>query len=589
MTKIQKIKNFFKKLKIFFNEEIYYTDPKLFNPIQKFFLNSYRIIVFAVTDFFKDDCTIRAAALTYLVTLSFIPTLIVGLFILRIFNIYQNIFVFIFDWMEKNAPFYEPMVRQILNIADNTDLASFGIIGIISTVVSVALILHSIQRSLIKIWRVKIKTSIPRVAANYIALLFLIPILIGISFTLITYTSISLHSLPALIKILLSWVTPIISTSLLVLFLYVLVPQTKVNWSNATISSVLVAMAIITLFSVYFKLNIDVKNYKQIFDNDKYKIEYLVKEINTTDKQNNIIESIITNNNNNNLETNYNVETISNNDYLNTNKNMIQKNQKIDVDNISSIKIERISYIIIQNTGTGLGGTTYKKEPIETNMLEFLTFSPNVTEQLLKYNFQIDDIVTISSENNMLTSIMPAELSSASSFAQIPVLLLLLYIVWLIILFGAELTYSIQYFRSYGVDKNSIKLSFAEKELIALEFMHIISYRFIKRKKAITMYELAKELRTAPTIITEISEPLEKSMYVIKISNGPNISYSLGCPPESITIGDVLYSLRMEGGFRNKTIKTDDKYKNLLYKNKEISRKDYNTNFLNLLHYRDNK
>ena len=583
MTKIQKIKNFFKKLKVFFAEEIYYTDPKLFNPIQKFFLNSYRIVVFAVTDFFKDDCTIRAAALTYLVTLSFIPTLIVGLFILRIFNIYQNIFVFIFDWMEKNAPFYEPMVRQILNIADNTDLASFGIIGIISTIASVALILHSIQRSLIKIWRVKIKTSIPRVAANYIALLFLIPILIGISFTLITYTSISLHSLPALIKILLSWVTPIISTSLLVLFLYVLVPQTKVNWSNATISSVLVAIAIITLFSVYFKLNIDVKNYKQIFDNDKYKIEYLVKEINTADQQTKIIET-----NNNITADDNNIETINDNE-INTNKNMLQKNQKIDVDNISSIKIERISYAIIQNVGTGIGATTYEKEPLETNMLEFLTFSPNVSEQLLKYNFQIDDIVTISSENNMLTSIMPAELSSASSFAQIPVLLLLLYIVWLIMLFGAELTYSIQYFRSYGVDKNSIKLSFAEKELIALEFIDIISYRFIKRKKAITMYELAKELRTAPTIITEISEPLEKSMYVIKISNGPNISYSLGCPPESISIGDILYALRMEGGFRNKSIKSDDKYKNLLYKNKEISRKDYNTNFLDILHQKNRK
>ncbi|MEI0702255.1 YihY/virulence factor BrkB family protein [Brachyspira intermedia] len=572
MAKIQKIKNFFKKLKVFFAEEIYYTDHKLFNPIQKFLVNSYRIIVFAVTDFFRDDCTIRAAALTYLVTLSFIPTLIVGLFILRIFNIYQNIFVFIFDWMEKNATFYEPMVRQILNIADNTDLASFGIIGIISTILSVALILHSIQKSLIKIWRVKIKTSVPRVVANYIALLFLIPILIGISFTLITYTSISLHSLPALIKILLSWVTPIISTSILVLFLYVLVPQTKVNWSNATISSVLVAMAIITLFSVYFKLNLDVKNYKQIFDSDKYKIEYLVKEINTGNEEENI-------NNNGTIET-------KNNDLENNTQNMLQKNTKIDVENIISIKIERISYVIIENVGTGISATTYEKKTIETNMLEFQTFSPNVSEQLLKYNFQIDDIVTISSENNMLTSIMPAELSSASSFAQIPVLLLLLYIVWNIILFGAELTYSIQYFRSYGVDKNSIKLSFAEKELIALEFMHTIAYRFIKKKKAITMYELAKELRTAPTIITEISEPLEKSMYVIKISNGPNISYSLGCQPESIRIGDILYCVRMEGGFRNKSIKTDDKYKNIIYQNREISKKDYNTNLLDLVKYK---
>ncbi|WP_295161963.1 YhjD/YihY/BrkB family envelope integrity protein [uncultured Brachyspira sp.] len=556
MTKIQKI---LKKLKNFFSQDIYYIDQNLFNPMQKFFVNSYKILVFAVTDFFKDDCTIRAAALTYLVTLSFIPALIVGLFILRIFNIYQNSFVFIFEWMEKNAAFYEPIVRQILNIADNTNLASFGIIGIISTIVSISLILHSIQKSLIKIWRVKITTSIPRVIANYIALLFLIPVLIGISFTLITYSSINLYNLPALIKILLSWFIPIISTSLLVLFLYVLVPQTKVNWSNATISSVLVAIAIITLLSVYFKLNLNFKNYKQIFDSDKYKIEYIVKEINTG------------NNNSENIE---NTKKIDNNIYFN---------------NISNIKIERISYIIMQNMGSGIAGTSYEKKSIETNMLEFKFFSPNISDQLLKYNFKIGDIVTISSENNMLTSIIPAQLSSASSFAQIPVLLLLLYIVWIIILFGAELTYSIQYFRSYGVDKNSIKLSFAEKEVIALEFMHIIAYRFINKKKSITMYELGRELRTAPAIITEISEPLEKAMYIIKISRGSNTLYSLGCQPETITIGDILYAVRMEGGFRNKTINTNDKYKSLIYRNKEISKKDYNTNLLKLVNNKNKK
>ena len=575
MTKIQKVKKILNKLKIFFTEDIYNLDQNSFKPIQKFFIEAYRIIVFAVTDFFKDDCTIRAASLTYLVTLSFIPALIVGLFILRIFNIYQNIFVVIFEWMEKNAPFYEPMVRQILNIADNTDLASFGIIGVISTIISTALILHNIQNCLIKIWRVKIKTSIPRVAANYIALLFLIPILIGISFTLITYTSISLHNLPTLIRILLSWVTPIIAMSILILFSYVLVPQTKVNWSNAAISSVLVAVTIISLFSVYFRLNINVKNYKQIFDSDKYKIEYIVKEINSYNS-NAEIDSIETNE----YLTNENISIIN---------NAINNNREINLKNVSNIKLERVNYIIKENIGTGLGAATYEKEAVSTNILNFSNFSPNIEEQLLKYSFKINDVVVISSEDNMLTSIAPAELSSASSFAQIPVLLLLLYIVWIIILFGAELTYSIQYCRSYGVDKNSIRLSFAEKEVIALEFMHIIAYRFINRKKAITMYELAKELKTAPTIINEISEPLEKSMYVIKVVNGSNISYSLGCQPESITIGDIIHALKMDGGFRNKNLNSNDKYKNIIYQNKSITTKDYNTNLLNLVHYKYNK
>ena len=530
MIKIKKLKKTFQKLKNFFIEDIYYTDASLFNPAKRFFINLFRVITFAITDFIKDDCTIRAASLTYLVTLSLIPALIVGLFILRVFNLYQNIFMIIFDWMETNAPFYEPMVRQILNIADSTNLASFGLIGVISTLVSTGLILHNIQKSLVKIWRVKIKTSIPRVAANYIALLFLIPIMIGISFSLITYTHITSDNFPTIIRILLSWVTPIIAMSLLVLFSYVLVPQTKVNWSNAAISSLLVAITIITLFSVYFRLNLNVKNYKQIFDSDKYKIEYVVKEINSS--------------------------------------NNVSKN-------ISNITLERISYRIIENLGNGLSAPTYDREVISTNTLNFVDFSPNVFEQLMKYNFKIGDSVVISNEDDMLTSISPAEFSSASAFAQIPVLLLLLYIIWIIILFGAELTYSLQYFRAYGVDRTNIKLSFAEKEVIALEFMHAIAYRFINKKKPFTVYELAKELKTPPTIINEISESLEKAMYIIKTVDGSKISYILGCPPESITIGDILYSLKMNGGFRHKN-SINDKYKKLIYENKTISNRDYN-------------
>lgn len=535
MAEIQRLKKSFQKLKNFFIKEIYFIDVSPFNPVKRFFINLFRVISFAITDFIKDDCTIRAASLTYLVTLSLIPALIVGLFILRVFNLYQNIFIVIFDWMESNAPVYEPMVRQILNIADNTNLASFGLVGVISTLVSTGLILHNIQQSLVKIWRVKIKTSIPRVAANYIALLFLIPIMIGISFSLMTYTHISSYNLPTLIGILLSWVTPIIAMSLLILFSYVLVPQTKVNWSNAAISSFLVAITIIIILSVYFKLNINVKNYKQIFDSDEYKIEYIVKEID-------------------------------------------------NMENVSSITLERISYRITENIGNGLSATTYEREIISTNTLNFTDFSPNIYEQLMKYNFKIGDVVVISNEDNMLTSISPAEFSSASAFAQIPVLLLLLYIIWIIILFGAELTYSLQYFRAYGVDRTSIKLSFAEKEVIALEFMHAAAYRFMNKKKPFTVYELAKELKTAPTIINEISESLEKSMYIIKTVEGSKISYILGCPPESITVGDILYSLRMNGGFRHISYnKDEDKYRKLIYQNKAISNKDYNKDLYSLV------
>ena len=60
MNRIQKINKNFQKLKKFFSEDIYYTDASIFNPIKRFFINLFRVITFAITDFIKDDCTIRA-------------------------------------------------------------------------------------------------------------------------------------------------------------------------------------------------------------------------------------------------------------------------------------------------------------------------------------------------------------------------------------------------------------------------------------------------------------------------------------------------------------------------------------------------
>lgn len=547
--KLKNLKKTFLKTKYFLTDRIYTLNSENLKPVERFFIDLYRVITFALTDFFKDNCTLWAAALTYLVTLAFIPALIVGLFILRIFNLYQNIFPVIFGWMSTYAPFYEPMVRQILNIADSVNLTSFGMIGIISTLVSIGLILHNIQRCLVKIWNVKITTSLPRIAANYIALLFLIPLLIGITFSLITYSSIAIDRLPPILRILLSWVVPVITMWLLILFSYVLIPQTKVSWINAAISSFLVAISIICLVSFYFKLNLDIRNYKQIFANDKFGVEYTIREIEEKEMSN--------------LGNSYN--------YTNKNYNK----------NMSLIRLERMSYKLEdEKTDISLRNQKYKKQIISSGYITFTNFSPNINEQMLKYNFRINDKVSITSEGETLISIVPAEFSSAAIFAQIPVLLLFLYIFWIIILLGAELTYSLQYLRAYGVDKTNIKLSFAEKEIVALGFMHIVASKFINKKSSATIYDLAKELKTSPSIIMNIAEYLEKYQYIISICSGSKISYSLACPPESITIGDIIYGLRVYGGSRSSSSVYDEYYKDIIYDNKAITEKDYNTTLL---------
>ena len=91
------------------------------------------------------------------------------------------------------------------------------------------------------------------------------------------------------------------------------------------------------------------------------------------------------------------------------------------------------------------------------------------------------------------------------------------------------------------------------------------------------MYDLARDLKVAPSVLNDIADSLEQAKYIVKIVDGTTTSYTLACPPEHITIGDILYNLKMTGGFRSKHLNRNDKYKNIIYQNKAITPKDYNT------------
>ena len=57
-------------------------------------------------------------------------------------------------------------------------------------------------------------------------------------------------------------------------------------------------------------------------------------------------------------------DIMEDNDLKNTDANILQRNEKIDVANVTSIVIERVSSVIVENVGTGISGVTYEKKPV---------------------------------------------------------------------------------------------------------------------------------------------------------------------------------------------------------------------------------
>lgn len=77
------------------------------------------------------------------------------------------------------------------------------------------------------------------------------------------------------------------------------------------------------------------------------------------------------------------------------------------------------------------------------------------------------------------------------SFAALPLFLVWLQLGWLIVLFGCEISFFIQYYETYKHHEKFSNLCFSLRKVLALQITHTIVQRFAKAEKALSLAEIA--------------------------------------------------------------------------------------------------
>ncbi|MBK8943968.1 MAG: YihY/virulence factor BrkB family protein [Ignavibacteriae bacterium] len=100
------------------------------------------------------------------------------------------------------------------------------------------------------------------------------------------------------------------------------------------------------------------------------------------------------------------------------------------------------------------------------------------------------------------------------SFAVFPLFLIWLQTSWLIFLFGAEISYSIQNISNYEFEADSKNINNHQKKLISLAIAQVVAKNFQNGKKALSSNEIAEKLGI-PIILTDkiISEFVESGLF----------------------------------------------------------------------------
>lgn len=243
-------------------------DPK--KPFKSFWNKVIRIVLAASKGFTQDECSLKAAALTFYTLLSVVPVLAVVIGIARGFGfekyIEAQIIVNFAEQREVSTKVIE-FAYSLLHSTQGSLIAGVGVLVLFWTILQ---LLSSIENAFNAIWKVTIPRSWPRKLSDYFAMVIFCPIFIAASssaslFVITNITEVTkqrnlwetfgpyLHFSFHIFPLLLCWI--------LFSFVYIFMPNTKVSWSSGMIAGIIAGSAFQLFQWIYIKFQIGVSSY----------------------------------------------------------------------------------------------------------------------------------------------------------------------------------------------------------------------------------------------------------------------------------------------------------------------------------------
>lgn len=258
----------------FIQEDIWLEPNNPRKPIRSFFLRWLCIFYRAGIGFERDQCSLKASALTFYTLLSMVPVLAVAFGIAKGFGFENHLQKQIMVQFKENPEVGEMATAFAYSFLERAQGGLIAGIGILFLLWSVFKLLNNIENALNTIWKVSHPRTILRMLSDYLAIMFICPIFIVISSSLTIYISAELRYIvhntsigevitPAaylifrLIPIVLSW--------LVMTMIYIIMPNTRVPLVPGIIAGIIAGTAYQMIQWTYIYFQIGVSNYGAIY------------------------------------------------------------------------------------------------------------------------------------------------------------------------------------------------------------------------------------------------------------------------------------------------------------------------------------
>lgn len=132
------------------------------------------------------------------------------------------------------------------------------------------------------------------------------------------------------------------------------------------------------------------------------------------------------------------------------------------------------------------------------------------------------------------------------SLVILPLFLIWLQISWLIVLFGAEFAYGIQYVNEWAMKTDKLKISLNHKKKLMLLLLFRVVKKFETKNGPMTRSELAGSVNVPRKYVIDICDDLEKSKLITRV-DGDSPAYQPSFDINKMDISTVMELYETEG------------------------------------------